>query len=61
MLSWYNEAMEKEKFTREQIIAEAKRQYGKPVCLDRINEAQKEPTLQEAVDMIIINTAYWEM
>lgn len=52
--------MEKEKFTREQIIAEAKRQYGKGVCLDRIGEAQKEPTLQEAVDMIIIDTASWE-
>lgn len=47
-------------FTKEQLIAEARRQYGKPICLDMVADAMAEETLREAVEVLIIDSLYWD-
>lgn len=48
-------------FTEEEVIAEAKRVYGAPVCLDLLSDAMEEPTLEDAVMVIVIDSQYWDM
>ena len=47
-------------FTREEVVAEAHRRYGKPVCTDCMNDALKEETLQAAVMTILLDTVMWD-
>jgi hypothetical protein len=47
-------------FTREEVISEAHRQYGKPVSIDMIEDAMAEETLAEAVSVIVIDSEYWD-
>lgn len=51
---------DQEMFSQDQVIAEARRRYGGPVCLDCLGEALEEETLQAAVDMILLNSVYWD-
>lgn len=47
-------------FTREEVIAEARRRYGKAVCTDCIDDAMQEDTLAGAVMTILIDTVMWD-
>lgn len=47
-------------FTEEQVRAEARRIYGKPISIDMIDEAMREDTLEEAVQVIILDSTYWD-
>lgn len=49
-----------ENFTEEDVRREARRQYGKKICIDQLNEAMRQPTLQEAVQVIIMDSEYWD-
>jgi hypothetical protein len=52
--------MQQKTFTEEEVIAEARRQYGKPVCLDFLKDAMMEDTLEKAVEVIILDSVYWD-
>jgi len=47
-------------FTREQIIEGAFEKYGHPVCTDFIEDALRAPTLEEAIQIIVDDTFYWD-
>lgn len=47
-------------FTREDVMAEAYRQYGKPVCRDTLDDAMDCDTLEDAVTTILLDTAMWD-
>ena len=47
-------------FTREELIAAAVKAYGGPVCADFIDDAMQEETLEDAVEVIVIDSAYWD-
>lgn len=47
-------------FTPEQVKAEARRQYGHPICINLMDEAMQEDTLEEAVLVIVMDSAYWD-
>lgn len=47
-------------FTAEQVKAEARRQYGKPISIDMIDDAMREDTLAEAVQVIIMDSTFWD-
>lgn len=48
------------KFTKEEVIAEAKKRHGGPICIDMMDDALACNTLDEAVNTILFDTAYWE-
>ena len=48
------------KFTRHDVVAKAFEIYGKPVCVDMLDDAMLEPTLEDAVDVIILDSQYWD-
>lgn len=50
----------KESFTREDVISEARRRYGKPVTVDLIKEAMGEDTLNDAVTLILVDSVMWD-
>jgi len=45
---------------RDEVIAEARKRYGKPICLDEIEDALLCETLEEAVSVLLIDSAYWD-
>lgn len=47
-------------FTEEDVKREARRQYGKPICIDQLAEAMQQETLEEAVQVILLDSAYWD-
>ena len=47
-------------FTSEQVVERAKQIYKKPVCIDLIDEAIKEPTLEKAALMLIDDSMFWD-
>lgn len=47
-------------FTEQQVIDGAKSQYKGSVCLDQLDEAMRQKTLQEAIDIIVLDSAYWD-
>jgi hypothetical protein len=47
-------------FTRDEVIATARQCYGKPICIDSIDEAMQQDTLGEAVMLILLETAMWD-
>ena len=49
-----------EPFTREDVVITACQQYGGPVCVDFLDDAMKANTLQEAVDIIVTDSYYWD-
>jgi len=42
------------------VIAEAKRRYGKAVCIDMIGDALEEDTFNDAVQMILMDSVMWD-
>lgn len=47
-------------FTKEELIAAARTAYGKPVCIDLVDDAMKCNTLEEGVSMIVLDSAMWD-
>lgn len=47
-------------FTKQQVIDIAYNKYGKPVCTDSLDEAMLLPTLAEAVELVILDSAFWD-
>lgn len=52
--------MHQKSFTEQEVIAQARKEYGKPVCLDMLSDAMREATLEAAVEVIITDSAYWD-
>lgn len=50
----------KQEFTRQQVVDEACRRYGKAVCTDSIDDALQEDTLQDAANMVLLETVMWD-
>lgn len=50
----------KESFTKEDVINTAFAKYGKPVSTDMIDDAMLEKTLADAVEVIIVDSMYWD-
>ena len=48
-------------FTEEDVIRAAREEYGKPVCIDMLSDAMEEDSLEKAVEVIIIDSYYWDM
>ncbi len=46
-------------FTEEQIFAEIKKTYNRPICVDKLRDAMFAETIQEAAQIIIMDTEYW--
>lgn len=47
-------------FTEEEVIALAKKKYGKPVCVDHLSDAMMCDTLEEAAQTLIDDSVYWD-
>jgi hypothetical protein len=52
--------MKQKTFTEQEVVTEARKQYGKPVCLDMLEDAMRQETLEEAVRVIVLDSAYWD-
>lgn len=52
--------MSREHFTREDVVSTARMRYGRPVCVDLIEDALECETLEEAVDLILFDSQYWD-
>ena len=50
----------KEQFTEKQVRETARQIYGKPICVDMLNDAMCEETLADAVEVIIIDSQFWD-
>lgn len=48
------------KFTEEDVIKAARETYGKPICTDLIKEAMLRDTLEEAVDILLFDSMFWD-
>lgn len=46
--------------TREEIIKEARKRYGAPVCVDFINDALEADSFEDAVEVIVTDSYYWD-
>jgi hypothetical protein len=47
-------------FTEQDVIDVARAKYGKPVCVDMMDEAMLAETLDEAVLVIMLDSAMWD-
>jgi hypothetical protein len=45
-------------FTKEDVIKMAKEKYSKPVCIDRLKDAMECDNIEEAVEVIIVDSYY---
>ena len=46
-------------FTEDEVLNAVKATFDEPICMDMIDDARCEPTLLDAVEVIIIDSAYW--
>jgi len=47
-------------FAKDDVINEARRRYGKAVCIDSIDDAIGAETFTDAVNIILIDTVRWD-
>ena len=47
-------------FTAEEVKQLASTYYGKAICCDLMEDALKEPTLNDAVSLILLDTVTWD-
>jgi hypothetical protein len=47
-------------FAKEDVIKMAKEKYGKPVCIDHLKDAMECDTIEEAVEVILVDSYYWD-
>ena len=48
------------KFTRDEVVDGAFEQYEHDVCLDRLDDAMRCKTLQEAIQVLVDDSMYWD-
>lgn len=46
-------------FTEEEVFAEVRKTFDEPLCLDMLDDARREETIEEAATVIILDSAYW--
>lgn len=46
-------------FTTNEVTDLAHKIYGKSICTDFLKDAMKEPTLFDAADVLVLDSAYW--
>jgi len=46
-------------FTKNEVLAEVRKTFKEPVCLDFIEDARQEETIQDAATVIIVDSAFW--
>lgn len=46
--------------SEDDLVGLALEQYGRPICTDMLDEAMKAETVQEAIDILITDSAYWD-
>ena len=46
-------------FTEEEVIAEVRKTFDEPICLDYMEDARGEDTIEGAAETIICDSAYW--
>ena len=46
------------RFTRDQVLAEAKKRYDKPIFMNALDVAMQEDTFEDAVELLICETQY---
>jgi len=47
-------------FTKDDVKFEARKRYGKPICIDMLDDAMKCDDLESAVMMIMLDSACWD-
>jgi hypothetical protein len=45
---------------RETVIQATIKKYGAPICLDCLDEALQCETLEEAIEVLIVDNYYWD-
>lgn len=48
------------KFTEDELIAATKAAYRKPICIDMLKDAMQCDTLEDAVSMLVLDSAMWD-
>lgn len=48
------------KFTEQEVIERAKEIYKSAVCLDMLDDAMKEKTVEEAAMVLVLDSSYWD-
>lgn len=48
------------KFTEEELVKAASKKYGKPISVDMLDDAMTQPTLEQAIEVLIIDSVYWD-
>lgn len=51
--------MKKPKFTKEQLLTQVKKVYNGPICTDFLEDAMKEPDIESAAQILVLDSAYW--
>lgn len=46
-------------FTEDEVIAEVRKTFDEPICLDFLDDARGEDTIESAAETIICDSAYW--
>jgi len=46
-------------FTEDEVIAEVRKTFDEPICLDFLDDACRANTIEEAAEGIIIDSALW--
>ena len=51
--------MQNYNFTKNEVLAEVRRTFKEEICLDMMDDARCEETIEDAAEVIILNSAYW--
>lgn len=46
-------------FTADEVIAEVRKDFDEPICLDFIDDARQEKDIKNAASIIMIDSALW--
>jgi len=46
-------------FTEMEVLREVRKTFDEPMCLDFIDDARCEDTIENAAEVIIIDSAFW--
>ncbi len=47
-------------FTKEELIKAASEKYGRPISTDLLDDAMSVLTLEEAIEILIVDSVYWD-
>jgi len=46
-------------FTPKEVMDEVRKTFDEPMCLDFLEDAMTEKTIEDAAQVIILDSAYW--